>query len=166
MESTTDIVATALISSSLNADEMLILVLSTNQITLFNQQGELIDQLGEASGVPANIKALHINQNTIVVNTDTGYFQTDIDFLQWRKIATITQPKWILATEGSIQERAIAEVAYRSQFLTLERIILDAHSGRILGLFGVILMDIVAILLILLSLSGIYIWLRYARSKR
>jgi uncharacterized iron-regulated membrane protein len=45
-------------------------------------------------------------------------------------------------------------------------VMLDAHSGRIFGDLGVLFMDIVAIMLILLSVSGIYIWLRYARSKR
>ena len=59
-----------------------------------------------------------------------------------------------------------ASLAYRAQFLTFERIILDAHSGRLFGTFGVIFMDLVAVLLILLSISGVYMWVRHSRSKR
>ena len=58
-----------------------------------------------------------------------------------------------------------AKQRFRSQFLTLERIIVDGHSGRLFGLFGVLLMDLVAVLLILLSVSGVYIWLRKGKKK-
>mgnify|MGYP006981145103 CR=1 FL=1 len=76
------------------------------------------------------------------------------------------EPNWITPIKASEKTTENVELVYRSQFLTLERIILDAHSGRIFGLFGVLFMDAVAILLILLSLSGVYIWIRYARAKR
>ena len=66
---------------------------------------------------------------------------------------------------NKVSEQKIDETKlnYRAQYLTLERIILDAHSGRLFGLFGVLFMDAVAILL---SLIGIYIWIRHARAKR
>jgi len=166
LESADDIIATTLISPIQGANEKIVLAVSSNKVYLFNQQGELIDQLGEELGVPQNINALSVNKNNVIVSTTTGYFQTTTDFFEWTKVTFVMEPEWVAPIEVSEILMAKAELAYRSRFLTLERIILDSHSGRILGLFGVLLMDAVAILLILLSFSGIYIWLRYARAKR
>ena len=142
------------------------LVLTSSQLTLVNQQGEMIDQLDSTSGLPANITALSISGNTLVVNSVSGYYQSDESLMTWTSVQMFKEPQWIkpeLATEQNI---SFAALQFKSQFLTWERIILDAHSGRILGDIGVLLMDLVALILILLSISGLYIWIRYARSKR
>lgn len=166
LESASDIVATTFISLTQYSNARIVLVVSSHQIYLFNQQGDLIDKLGEELGVPQNINALHVDENNVVIRTSTGYFQTNTDFFEWQEITFVAEPEWIKPIEASEQVQGKAELLYRSQFLTVERIILDAHSGRILGLFGVLFMDAVAILLILLSISGVYIWIRYARARR
>lgn len=166
LESSSDIVAASFISTTQDSSSHIILAVSSNQIYLFNQQGDLIDQLGEELGIPQNINALSVDKNNIIVRTSTGYFQTDTDFFEWKKVVFVMEPNWVNPVAESEKLMTKAKLAYRSQFLTVERIILDAHSGRIFGLFGVLFMDAVAVLLILLSLSGIYIWLRYARAKR
>lgn len=166
LESTSDIIAATFISSAQSSTSHTILAVSSNQVYLFNQQGDLIDQLGEELGVPQNINALHVNKSDITVRTPSGYFQTNTDFFEWQKITFVMEPDWVKPIKVSEQTKIKAELQYRSRFLTLERIILDAHSGRIFGLFGVLFMDAVAVLLILLSLSGLYIWLRVARAKR
>jgi hypothetical protein len=162
LESNSELIAATFI----NAPENIVLAASSDQVYLYNFQGELIDQLGEDFDVPTNISALSIDKNNVVVKTPVGYFQTNTDFLVWQEVNFVTEPAWIKPSSVSDTLVADAELAYRSQFLTLERIVLDAHSGRIFGIFGVLFMDFVAILLILLSLSGLYIWIRYARAKR
>lgn len=57
--------------------------------------------------------------------------------------------------------RAIARAAmaaFQSEPLTWRDIIRDLHSGRLIGLFGLALMDLSAIVLIVLSGTGIYVW--------
>jgi hypothetical protein len=49
---------------------------------------------------------------------------------------------------------------YRGRGLSFERVIADVHSGRIVTITGPYLMDAVAILLIILSITGIAMWLR------
>jgi uncharacterized iron-regulated membrane protein len=164
LESASELVAATFISSTQNTHT--ILAVSSSQIYLFNQQGDLIDQLGEESGIPNNINAFNVDNNNVTVRTPMGYFQTNTDFFEWQKITFIVEPEWLKPVEVSEYTKAKAKLLYRSQFLTLERIILDAHSGRIFGLFGVLFMDAVAVLLILLSISGVYIWVRYARARR
>jgi len=168
LESATDIVSAGSMSVKISADEIasVLVIVSQANLYLYNNQGELLDQLGMEAGLPENIEAVSINNDLIIVKTLSGYYQSDSEFFTWQNVSPLAEPQWLLPEESSLQEKEQASLVYRSQFLTLERIILDAHSGRILGLFGVLLMDAVAVLLILLSLSGVYIWLRYARAKR
>jgi hypothetical protein len=52
-------------------------------------------------------------------------------------------------------------ILYRGKGLPLERVILDIHSGRILGQAGVLLIDFMAILFLLLAMSGVWMWVKY-----
>lgn len=49
--------------------------------------------------------------------------------------------------------------------MTLERLMLDIHSGRILGAWGVYLVDMMAALFAILALSGLIMWWRGTRSN-
>lgn len=168
LESSDEIVSAGVMSAKVSKDTTIdiFVIASQSNLYIYNNQGEMLDQLGEETGIPEGIEALRIDKDIVTVKTLSGYYQSDSDFLYWQAISPLIEPVWITAQSVSLQKEQQASLAYRSQFLTLERIIVDAHSGRILGLVGVLFMDAVAILLILLSLSGIYIWIRYARAKR
>ncbi|MEW6983690.1 PepSY-associated TM helix domain-containing protein [Colwelliaceae bacterium 6471] len=142
------------------------IVATTKQLHIYDLAGELVDRIDQMTGLPAEIQAVALTDNNLLINTELGYFQTDINLFEWQSIATLIEPTWLMGNDVEPTILESANQRYRSQFLTLERIIVDAHSGRIFGNFGVIFMDIVAIMLILLSLSGIYIWIRYAKAKR
>jgi len=151
-------------------------VVSSDQLYFYTKSGELIDQLGDESGFPVGANAIALSDNMLVIksagqtllyNNDTFMFQTPFQGMLERKSDFLTKKvNWIIANKVNEETINTAKLNYRAQYLTLERIVLDAHSGRILGVFGVLFMDMAAILLILLSVSGIYIWLRYARAKR
>ncbi|MFT5351416.1 MAG: hypothetical protein ACI9MF_002239 [Gammaproteobacteria bacterium] len=49
---------------------------------------------------------------------------------------------------------------YRGKGLSLERILLDLHSGRLLGNAGVFIVDLAALFFVFLALSGSWMWLR------
>ena len=142
------------------------LVASRSMLSIFTEQGELVDQLDSAMGLPNNIIGLSVEPNHLLVKTPTGYYQTDNNFFEWQRVTRLIAPKWLKPVDASDQELAVVQLQYKSQFLHWERVILDAHSGRLMGDIGVLLMDVVAIMLILLSVSGLYIWIRYARAKR
>ena len=50
-----------------------------------------------------------------------------------------------------------------SKIITYERIIVDLHSGRLFGTFGVTLVDLVTLGLIILSVTGTYSWMRWKK---
>ena len=49
---------------------------------------------------------------------------------------------------------------FRHHLIHWERVILDLHSGRLPGPYGIYLADISAIILVLLSITGIALWIR------
>ena len=141
-------------------------VVSIDQLYFYSQSGELIDQLGDESGFPIGASAIALSDGMLVIKSISGTMQYNSHTFLFRDIKPKIKFKWILSNQVEEKKISVAKLNYRSQHLTVERIVLDAHSGRILGLFGVLFMDAVAVLLILLSMSGIYIWLRYAKAKR
>ena len=142
------------------------LIATQEQLFIYSKQGALVDKLSNVSGLPSDITHLSVAADRIIINSAKGYFQTDSDFFEWQLLSSINEPKWVKQTMATEAERAQAILNYKAQFLTWERIVVDTHSGRFFGIVGVLFMDAVAVFLILLSLSGIYIWIRYSRAKR
>lgn len=151
---------------SLGKFQEFILVVTSKTFTIFTDKGELVDSLNALSGLPSNISKMAISDDYVIVNTDKGYFQTDNNFFDWQAINTLVEPDWITESMPNTQQNKRAVTQYKSQYLTWERIVLDMHSGRFFGLIGVLFMDAVALLLLLLSVSGIYLWVRHSRTKR
>lgn len=143
-----------------------IIVVTSNQLYLYNLSGELIDRLDDTSGIPASITAMAINDKQLYLKTNNGIYQSDQDLFDWQLAPASQVLTWVKAKQAPASAVVNITREFKSQFLTLERLIVDAHSGRVFGMIGIIFMDLVGFLLILLSLSGIYIWIRYARAKR
>jgi hypothetical protein len=142
------------------------LLATTNQLVIFTANGELVDKLDSLSDLPTPIQALSVSEHNILLKTPNGYYQGDSEFSDWQKIETLIEPIWIIAESAKKIESTSASTQYQSQFLNWERVILDAHSGRLFGDYGVIFMDIIAFMLILLSVSGIYMWLKHTKKQR
>jgi hypothetical protein len=142
------------------------LVATTSTLSIFDNSGSLIDQMNSGTGLPSPITDMSISESFVILNTSTGYYQTDANLFDWTIVQTLVQPKWLKESKAEISDIENAKQQHQSQFLTLERIVLDAHSGRIFGDVGVLFMDLVAVFLILLSISGLYLWLRHWRAKR
>ena len=67
---------------------------------------------------------------------------------------------WSVKTKLSKPQISELRHAFRGKGLSMERVVLDLHSGRIFGHYGIYLMDTAAIALLWLSLSGLWVWWR------
>ena len=73
---------------------------------------------------------------------------------------------WLKAYYNMPQEEEVSEWGgYPTDQLTWDRVMLDIHTGRIVGDVGVWLMDLAAIAMIILSVTGAYMWWRRAKPK-
>ena len=136
------------------------------ELLLLSDGGELIERLDGAAGVPAGMQAIGISAGgTLAIRAAHGYYQTDHMFLEWTETDTL-QAAWAGAVTPEPKLRAALEQAWRGSGLSLERVLLDLHSGRILGSLGVYLMDAAAVLFLVLAASGVWLWSRRRASIR
>jgi uncharacterized iron-regulated membrane protein len=141
-------------------------VADAGNLYLYTSSGQLIDKLSGSALPNASIKRLGIlgagTKSQLVLETAGGNFATE-DGLSWQPLTT-GEATWS-------HEQVLSGVAQASvnkalaPALPLERIILDTHSGRIFGRYGPLVMDIAAIGLIILSLSGGWIYWRTVRRR-
>jgi len=144
----------------------LVVVAVPGKLLLFTPGGDLIEQLDGAAGVPAGMQAIGITPgNDLAVHAAHGYYRTTADFLDWQETDTL-DADWVSAVEPSAALNSAVQAAYRGTGLSLERVMLDIHSGRILGSWGVYLVDAAAILFLLLALSGVWLWARRLSNTR
>ena len=147
------------------ASNDLILIITQPDILLITPAGEIVERLKST--------AYKLNQTTrsgtdsdghIILDTPNGLLSPDADFIQWHRWdeqpQTIT---WAAATQPDAAYSKRLQQQYRSSIIPLERLLLDLHSGRIIGAIGPWIMDTAAILLILLSLSGSWMCLKRRR---
>ena len=144
----------------------LIIIASLDQLTLLNREGELIESIGSAAGVPAGMKAIGITTDgAIAIKAAHGYYLTDENLLEWIETDTV-EAAWSTLSDTPPELAQALQASYRGKGLPLERVVLDLHSGRLLGDAGVLLVDAAAILFLLLASSGVWLWSRRRASVR
>lgn len=132
---------------------------------LYTLEGQLVDKLSGDALPNKTIQRLGLVENALAIATAQGDY-VSYDGLAWSPLESKAskQPEWSKsqALPKVITTQLVKKFA---PALPLERIILDVHSGRILGRYGVLLMDLAALVLTLLSLSGVWIYWRAVRRK-
>jgi hypothetical protein len=118
-------------------------------------------------GVPSGMNKIgRMADGRIVIQAAHGYYLTDRDFLKWQEQEQIADVSWSLPVVAPAALQARIAQLYRSNELPVERVMLDLHSGRLFGSRGTLVMDIAAMLLIFLAMSGTWIWGKQIFRKR
>jgi hypothetical protein len=149
---------------AIDAEQFIVIALD-NEIILLSFDGELIERVATSLSF-SNIQRLGMKyQRPVIETSEPLYYMADEHILDWDLI-TNEGIKWAEQHSLSDDEREQLLVAFRGNGLTLERVILDLHSGRIFGQYGTYLMDAAAIALLWLSLSGLWVWSSRRRTMR
>jgi hypothetical protein len=145
-------------------DELFVVAVS-NSILLLTARGDIVERLRSEDGVAVGIRRIGIDKDGRLVATNgTGHYVADKDFVTWRPWEHDPQSvHWARPAALDTQLAQSLRQHYRGEVLPVERVILDVHSGRFFGGAGPLLFDIAALLLILLSLTGVSIWLKRNR---
>ncbi len=145
----------------------LVAIAVDDALLLLTPTGELVERLGDAQGSPSGVRAIgRTNDGRVVVNAAHGLYATDKDFLGWQRYRGKECVRW--STPQSVSSEVAQELKrhYRAHVLPLERVILDLHSGRILGSWGVFVIDAAALLLSFLGMSGCWLWYERYRKRK
>jgi len=143
------------LNGAVQIDNMLV-VSANNNILLLTPRGEMIEQLKRNDGVPAGIEKIGVDdEGGIAVRTLHEIYLADNDFIRWQRYdGDAGNIRWAAPAPLEPQLKQQLQHHFRGEVLSMERVLLDLHSGRFFGKAGPWLFDIAAALLILLSLSG------------
>jgi hypothetical protein len=131
-------------------------VASEAALYVFREDGELIEKVGVGAlpGVP--VRAIGLSAGNIVLRTESGIFAS-ADALSWRP-ASQRSVLWSEPAELSVSERRAYEEAL-APGISAQQLLLDLHSGRFAGRYGPLVVDLLALLLAILSLTGAWLFL-------
>lgn len=141
-----------------------VLIVGDEAALLIDAEGLLVER-SDRSGWPSPITQVAATDSGFVLSTPAGDFYAGPELLGWQPYAA-EAPRRIAATEpmpsglaGRIRDDA------RAHLLNWERVLLDLHSGRLPGRAGVYVADLLALALIALALSGLWMWVRHLRRR-
>ncbi len=139
---------------------------SSEELILLNRDGSLIERLPWDQPGAGLIEAIgRLNTGSLVVKSAGQTWLADAELLEWKQLEPAPDASlWATsqAAPAAIQKAILQQ--YQGEGISLERLLLDAHSGRIFGPVGVIVYDLLALLLGALALSGLVLWWRGRRN--
>ncbi len=127
----------------------------TNGLILISTEGDVIEQIKK----PLTKIAID-SSNTIFIKSKDRILSSNDTLLSWQEITKKT-PEWSNPSNPPASLMQGINILSRNNILPYERVLLDIHSGRFFGPYGVLMVDIAGILFILLAVSGCWIWLRH-----
>ena len=128
---------------------------SSSTITMISNDGYIINK---ENVLPFTVKNIGINGDEVVINDSEDKIWSSESINGVWELTQNRAVQWSM--EGSITP--INHEKIRKYFVgdgvSLEQVILDFHSGAIFQKAGKLFFDIISILLIILSFTGIWLW--------
>lgn len=127
-----------------------------HRILLIDEEGEIVELM--ANVTQSEILQIGLSNQAIALKDSQQFYLSDRQLSRWQASAE-TPTHWASPSTLSEKEKDLLKKAFRGQGLTLERVILDLHSGRLFHpQWGVLIMDASAVIMMLLGASGFWIW--------
>lgn len=140
-----------------------LMVVRPRDIQLFTPEGDLLEHFFP-SEIEGDIGAVGIAAGFPVVRAGELLFQTDESAAVWRSFNGPVS--WSAAVPVPDEIAAALNRHLRGEGLPLYRILLDIHSGRFFTGTGRYIMDIASLLLLVLSVTGVWMWWPRRASSR
>ncbi|MDZ7805167.1 PepSY domain-containing protein [Thiohalophilus sp.] len=136
---------------------MLIVALE-GELLLLTPEGKVIETLRGYQGVPAGMWAIGLTSDKrVAVKAAHGTYVADADLITWEH-QNLEAVRWSAPSTLPRQVHQKMLQLYRGKGLDMERVILDLHSGRLLKQGGIYFFDFIAVALIFLACSGLWLW--------
>ena len=133
-----------------------------NQFLLLSDTGSIIEKIPFDTAV----RAIGITGNdTVVIRLDNNIKASQDGLLSWQVTGDLS-PQWSQETTLPEPLNTQLQKTHQQHMIPYERFLLDLHSGRLFGLVGIFIVDLSGILLILLTVSGCWIWVRHRLKTR
>lgn len=141
----------------MTASDNFFAIASRDELVLVDKQGRLVDRIAAAQLPGGAIERIGAAPSVIVLQGAGTY--SSADGVTWTLFEGETD--WSAAQPLPPNQREYAKQL--APALSMERIMQDVHSGRVLGRFGSYLIDAMGLLLLLLAGSGLWMFFRHKR---
>lgn len=135
-----------------------IVIATAKSLLVIDENGVFIDEITAQDGLseaPLGI-ALSSNENPIIRGVNT-YWVANASLTHWQAYQG-PHPEWVAPSITLPALRQVIETHDMGSQISVERFLLDAHSGRYFGKYGVYIIDAAAILMLILAITGIWLW--------
>lgn len=150
-----------------------VLALCADGLNLLTSNGEFVEQFGAVDGLPANTQAVTVldNRSYLTIGS-TSIGSTTIDSITMEfnaytlglTVADIAPKILKDSQQAAMPLPKLLQKKLKEQSsgpsISLETVILDLHSGRFFGQFGVLFIDLMGLLVCILSITGLIAWMK------
>lgn len=148
----------------------MLVIACENELFLLDQNHEMIERLGISQGLPSPLRRIGIHNTELVLaigsDSHPDVMGADVDNLLWTPLSGDAGA--VLWSVSVPTPPALADLLgkhFVGEGISVERLLLDIHSGRIVGGWGVYLVDLMAILFVVLAVTGCLLWYRQGRQQ-
>lgn len=146
--------------------EPITVVATEDALIYFTSTGELIEKVGNSQLPYTRLTAVGTSPRggPVLISDDRAWVPDEnwLTFTPYEQSYTVF-PMVEAELDASTEQQILA--AFQGGGISLYRVLLDLHSGRLFGWGGRTLMDLSAVAIILLITSGIGGWLRQSRRQ-
>jgi len=146
----------------------MLIAAGSDELLLLDREGGLIERLPWEQPGSISIESIGLlGDGSVSVKTGDRLWLADAQLLQWQSVnkATVT-PTWSAPASAPGAIHLAITQQYRGAGLSLERLLLDLHSGRFFGSAGVLVYDLLALAIGFLAISGLILWARGRRNGK
>lgn len=135
-------------------------------IVWMNAENRVLDVIDSSFGWQGSIQTLGVCEKGVCFQSGSDIYALDLTALSIEPVSVGYTAA--LPVELSIELQAEIQGDHQGGGVSWERLVLDIHAGRFMGAAGPWLMDAVALMFIVLSLTGMYLWFMstYALRKK
>lgn len=140
----------------------------SNELILLDRDGGLIERIpwDQAGTGPVESIGLLLD-GSVAIKSGDHMWHGDTQLLKWQLIKQANvNPQWATPKQAPEEIRLAIMRQYRGAGLSLERLLLDLHSGRIFGTVGLLIYDLLAVAVGFLAISGLMVWARGRRNGK
>jgi len=140
----------------------MLIAASSDELLLLDTSGQLIERQPWGPPEAGPIESIGLlPDGTVVVKSTDRIWLADAELLSWQAAKeTISNPTWSVSGPAPLPLIQTITQQYRGEGLSIERVLLDFHSGHIFGPIGVFIYDLLALAVGFLSISGLILWIR------
>lgn len=144
------------------ASNSMLFVANAKQLKIYSFDGSAIDSIDTSLLPITNISRIGSGCSGVVIADDNKMFAS-IDGVTWQ--ACIDTVSWAVSAPLTAAQQATIEPLLQSG-ISFERMLLDLHSGRFLGTWGPYFVDVLGACLVLLGLSGVWMFAHQRRHRQ